>query len=254
MLRQLHPQQFPRIEDLLFRLIGPASLEWLYHFETAKDKIVVYSSQGMKDCMIILKDANVLIVTDSHETLKDFLRKLDVRKSYAFRSSEWMASTITERFPPKDSDYRGVVLLTYSVGGKDFRSQVDNRHTTRVLTDNDADEVIANSGRHWSPEFIRERVRKGSFYGVYEAGKLVSWLGTIWESEKACEIGFAFTREEHRGKGMMKTLASILTEKILDKGKTPLLHTVQENKAAIRAYQSVGYSLKTREWAYFYNP
>jgi hypothetical protein len=254
MLRQLHPQQFSRIEDSLSQLIGSASLEWLYHFETARNRIVVYSSQNLKECMIIFDEINVLIVTSSRAVLQDFLKKLDVRKSYAFRCPEWMVTTVLERFPPKNSEPRGVILLTYTASEEGFRRYTDSQHLTGILTEDDAHEVIAHSGNHWSPEFIRERIRKGSFYGVYTTNKLVSWLGTIWESSKACEIGFAFTRTEYRGKGMMKTLTSLLTEKILCKGKIPLLHTVQENNAAITTAQSLGYNLKAREWAYFYNP
>jgi predicted GNAT family acetyltransferase len=186
--------------------------------------------------------------------LQDSLEKLDKHKSYAFRCSEWMTAAVLERFPPKNREHKGVILLTYTASEEDFRRYIDSHHFTRILTDDDAHEVLANSGSHWSPEFIRERIRKGSFYGVYTANKLVSWLGTIWESGKACEIGFAFTRPEYRRKGMMKTLTSILTEKILGKGKIPLLHTVQENDSAIRMAQSLGYDLKAREWAYFYNP
>lgn len=254
MLRQLHPQQFSRIEDSLSQLIGPASLEWLYHFETARDRIVAYSSQNLKDCMMIFDEINVLIATSSRTILQDFLKKLDMRKSYAFRCPEWMSATVLESFPPKNSEHRGVILLTYTASEEDFRRYVDNRHLTKILTDDDAHEVIAHSANHWSPEFIREMIRKGSFYGVYTTNKLVSWLGMMWESRKACEIGFAFTRIEYRGKGMMKTLTSVLTEKILCKRKIPLLHTVQENHAATGTAQSLGYDLKAREWAYFYNP
>jgi len=254
-LRRLHPNEYAKIEDLMLRELGPASLEWLYYFETEKDRIIVYSSESLEDCMTILEGVNIVIVTDSQATLQDFLRKLDAQKSCAFRCPEWMAPTIMGRFPPKSADYRGVVLLTYSVNEKDFRSYVDDRYTVRILSEGDAEEVtVVYSKSHWSPEFIRERIRKGAFYGIYEANKLVSWLGTIWESKKAYEIGFAFTKEECRRKGLMKTLTSILTEKALSKGKIPLLHTVKENLPAIRVAQSLGYSLKAKEWAYFYNP
>jgi 5-bromo-4-chloroindolyl phosphate hydrolysis protein len=79
-LRQL-PQQFSRVEDCLWQLIGPASLEWLYHFEKARDKIVAYSSQNLKDCMIIFDETSVLIVTSSQMILQDSLEKLDTQKS-----------------------------------------------------------------------------------------------------------------------------------------------------------------------------
>jgi len=133
-LRRLHPNEYAKIEDLMLRELGPASLEWLYCFETEKDRIVVYSSESLEDCMTILEGVNIVIVTDSQATLQDFLRKLDAQKSYAFRCPEWMAPTIMGRFPPKSADYRGVVLLTYSVNEKDFRSYVDDRYTVRILS------------------------------------------------------------------------------------------------------------------------
>jgi len=49
----------------MLRELGPASLEWLYYFETEKDRIVVYSSESLKDCMTILEGVNIVIVTDS---------------------------------------------------------------------------------------------------------------------------------------------------------------------------------------------
>jgi predicted GNAT family acetyltransferase len=204
--------------------------------------------------MIVFEGVNVLLVTSSQIVLQNCLKTLDGQKSYAFRCPEWMASTVLERFPPKSAEHSGVVLLTCTVNAKDFTKYSCDRHLIRILTDDDADEVIAHSENHWSSEFIRERIGKGSFYGICENDELVSWAGTLWESKKACEIGFAFTTDEHRGKGMMKNLASILTEEILGKGKVPLLHTVQDNSAAMGTSQSLGYSPKVREWAYFYNP
>jgi len=133
-LRRLHPNEYAKIEDLMLRKLGPASLEWLYYFETEKDRIIVYSSESLEDCMTILEGVNIVIVMDSQATLQDFLRKLDAQKNYAFRCPEWMAPTIMGRFPPNSADYRGVVLLTYSVNEKDFRSYVDDRYTVRILS------------------------------------------------------------------------------------------------------------------------
>ena len=145
-------------------------------------------------------------------------------------------------------------MLTYSVDKADFKCQEDSRFTIEVLREEDAREVIVHAAHAWSPEFIRERIRRRSFRGVYEGRKLVSWLGTLWEGANASEIGFAFTRKEHRGRGMMKTLTSLLTEEVLHEGKVPILHTVQENLPAVRVVESLGYSLKAREWAYFWTP
>ena len=253
MIRKLHPRQYSKVESVLLHLLDAASLEWLYHFEAARDKIVVYRDKSFKDCMLIFGKINVLIVTDSQAILEDFLKKLDAAKGYGFRCPEWMAPTIMEKFPPKETDYKGIVLLTYSSSKDEFVKYSGVHHIVRVLSEDDANEVIAYSSHHWSPVFIRERVKKGVFYGIYQANELISWVGTIWESKIACEIGFAFTKEGHRGEGLMKTLTSVITEKILQGQKIPILHTVETNTPAIRVAESLGYNLRAREWAYFYN-
>lgn len=252
-IHRLPSDQYSRVKDSLFHLLGVASLEWLHYFDVAKDKIVVYYTENLKDYMLILNEANVLIATDSQIILEDFLKQLETQKGYAFRCKEWMASTIMERFPPKKQNYNGVVLLTYATSKKDFVKYADTRYTIRILKESDTPEVVSNSGHHWSPEFILERIEKGAFYGIYRGKELISWLGVIWESDRACEIGFAFTKEQHRNKGLMKTLASSVTEKMLQKGKIPILHTVETNIQARRLAESLGYSIKVREWAYFYN-
>jgi predicted GNAT family acetyltransferase len=52
----------------------------------------------------------------------------------------------------------------------------------------------------------------------------------------------------------MKILTSALSEKVIRKGKIPLIHTVETNIPAIKVAENLGYDLKAREWAYFYNP
>jgi predicted GNAT family acetyltransferase len=253
MIRKLHPKQYSQVESLLLHMFDAASLEWLYHFETARDKIVAYSSKNLKDGMLIFGEINVLILTDSQAILEGFLNKLDTEKGYGFRCLEWMAPIIMEKFPPKEADYKGIVLLTYSCSEDEFVKYTDAQYVVRVLSEDDANEVTTYSRHHWSPDFIRERIKKGLFYGIYQANELISWLGTIWESKRACEIGFAFTKEKHRGRGLMKILTSVVTEKTLQNRKIPIFHTAETNIPAIRVAESLGYDLRAREWAYFYN-
>jgi predicted GNAT family acetyltransferase len=127
-------------------------------------------------------------------------------------------------------------------------------YDVRVLSEKDASEVITRSSGRWDPSFVREKIRKGVFRGIYQGDKTISWLGVIWESEKACEIGFAFTKEEHRSKGLMKILTSTMTQEILQRGKIPLFHTTETNVPVMKIAESLGYTLSAREWAYFYNP
>jgi len=252
-IRLVSPEQYSKVKSLLFDLLGVASFESLHQFDVAANDILVCCTDNFKDCMVIFRKINVLIVTSSKTVLEGFLKKLGREKGYAFRCPEWMAPTVLKRFPPKEAEYKGVVLLTYATSRNDFKKHSNVQFNVRILCEDNANEVTSILGDNWSPESIRERIKKGLFYGVYEGNKPISWLGTIWESDKACEIGFAYTREGYRGKGLMKTLTSFITGRILEKGKIPILHTVETNTPAIKIAESLGYGVKAREWAYFYN-
>ena len=253
-VRRLNPNQYSRLGDSLLRELGPAGLEWSRDLEAPRDRVRVYCTDGLRHFMLIVRETNVLIATDSPGILDGLLRKLDPKKDYAFRCQEWMAPAVLGRFPPKRPGHAGVVLLTFATGEDEFSGFSDARYAGRVLGEDDADEVMASSGPRWGPEFVRERIRKGEFRGIFEGGHLVSWLGTVWESDRACELGFAFTKEEHRGQGLMKVLASAITEEVLRRRKTPLLHTVEGNLPAKRVAESLGFRVKGREWAYDYSP
>ncbi len=150
---------------------------------------------------ILHRGVNVFITTDSEAALRVFLTVLDEDKGYTFRCSEWMAPIIMEKFKPKEEDYRGIILLTYYTDKNMFRRYTDSRYSAQPLSEDAAEEILAHARRSFTLEFIRERIRKSHFYGIYETGELVSWVGTLWESNEACEIGFAYTEEEYREKG-----------------------------------------------------
>ena len=253
MIHKLDSEHYSSVKNLLRRRCSVAALEWLNELDSEKEKIEIYTEDedSLRGCMILHKGINVFITTDSEATLKEFLGVLDKDKQYAFRCPEWAAPIVMGKFKPREESYAGVILLTYYTDKNRFRRYTDPRYSAQPLSEDAAEEILARARRGFTLEFIRERIRKGYFYGVYDKSALVSWVGTLWESEEACEVGFAFTKEEYRGKGLMKIVASVVTEKVLEEGKIPILHTVETNITAVRAYEALGYRLGTREWAYF---
>lgn len=250
-IHELEPDEYSKVEHLLRRRCGVATLEWLSLFEAEKEKFEVYVEDDLKGCMILHGGVNVFISTDSESALREFLAVLDEERGYAFRCSEWMAPIIMEKFKPKEESYAGVILLTYCTDENTFRKYTDSRYSAQPLSEDAAEEILAHTRRGFTLEFIRERIRKGNFYGIYDKDELVSWVGTLWESNEACEVGFAYTKEKHKGKGLIKILISVATEAVLNEGRVPIAHTIETNIPAIKALETLGYSLATREWAYY---
>lgn len=250
MICKMGSEQYYSVKDLLHRRCGVAAQEWLHLLNRERRKVEVYIEDSFKGCMILHKGVNVFIATDSETTLREFLAVLDEKEGYAFRCSEWMAPLVTERFKPGEEDYTGVILLTYYTDKNMFRKYTDPRYSAQPISEDATKEIQVHARRGFTQEFIRERIRKGYFYSIYEKNELISWVGTLWEREEACEVGFAYTKEEHRGKGLIKIVASVVTEKVLMEGKVPVAHTVETNIPAKKALKGLGYRLAAREWAY----
>jgi RimJ/RimL family protein N-acetyltransferase len=251
MICRIGSEQYYRVKDLLRRRCSVAAQEWLHLLNRERGGVEVYIENSFKGCMILHKGVNVFIATDSETTLREFLAVLDEKKGYAFRCAEWMAPLVTERFKPGEEDYTGVILLTYYTDENIFRKYTDPRYSAQPISEDAVEDIQAHARRGFTQEFIRERIRQGYFYGIHEKNELVSWVGTLWESEEACEIGFAYTKEEHRGKGLIKIVASVVTEKVLVEGRVPVAHTVETNIPAMKALERLGYRLAAREWAYY---
>lgn len=244
-------EEYSTVEDLLRRRCSVAALEWLHLLDNEKGRCEVYVEEGFKGCMVLHGGVNVFITADSEATLGEFLAVLDGERSYAFRCSEWMAPKVMEKSKPKGEGYTGVILLTYYTNESLFRRYTDPRYSAQPLSEDSAEEILVHARQGFTLEFIRERIRNSRFYGIYDKNELISWVGTLWESDEACEVGFAYTKERHRGKGLIKILISLATEQVLNRGHVPIAHTIETNISAVKALETLGYSLATREWAYY---
>lgn len=237
------------------RHAGIASLEWIRHIDEDRERVEIYvNKKPIEGYMMLHRNVNVFIRTDSEAVLRGFLSLLSKDREYAFRCLEWMSDLVMKFFKPHKNGYTGVILLTYFTDKSMFKRYIDPNYVVKPLSEDSAEEILRYTRRPYTLEFVRNRIAKGCFYGIYDNQELVSHIGTLWETKEACEIGFVYTKEKHRGKGLAKILTSTVTDRILKEGKIPLLHTVETNTSAIKVYESLGYKLGAREWAYFYIP
>lgn len=91
----------------------------------------------------------------------------------------------------------------------------------------------------------------GSYYGIFNNGKLVSIAGERMKMNNFTEVSAIITHPDHTGKGYAKQLTSYVVNTIFDEGKTPFLHVVESNTGAIKLYEKLGFV--TRRKMSFWN-
>lgn len=81
----------------------------------------------------------------------------------------------------------------------------------------------------------------GTYYGYYQQTKLIATAGERIQLDTFTELSAIVTHPEHRGMGWAKKLIVQATQQIFSLGKTPFLHVLSTNKAAIGLYQKLGF-------------
>jgi predicted GNAT family acetyltransferase len=65
--------------------------------------------------------------------------------------------------------------------------------------------------------------------------------GERLQPEDFVEVSGICTHPDFRGRGLAAALTRIVTQRILDEGKTPFLHAYASNTGAISVYQKLGF-------------
>jgi ribosomal protein S18 acetylase RimI-like enzyme len=124
---------------------------------------------------------------------------------------------------------------------------------TDVVSD-DAFETLSASHANEMLELVA-RTRPGPFMarthelGTYlgerdDAGTLVAMAGERMRGGGYTEVSAVCTDAEHRGRGLAHRLVRAVAAGIVARGETPMLHVLDDNTAARRVYESLGF--KTR--------
>lgn len=102
------------------------------------------------------------------------------------------------------------------------------------------------------PDFFSpSMLEQGVFFGIREQGTLVSVAGThlVSREESVGAVGNVYTRRDRRGRGLGGQVTSAVTAELLRMGlRTIGLNVNQQNTAAIRVYERLGY----RKYCAFY--
>ena len=113
------------------------------------------------------------------------------------------------------------------------------------LSDADAAEMLALATLTEPGPFTLRAQALGAFFGVKEDGRLVAMAGERLKQDGFCEISGVCTHPDARGRGLARRLSVFMTHRLIDRGETPYLHAYATNRAAIRLYESIGFTLRS---------
>jgi predicted GNAT family acetyltransferase len=86
----------------------------------------------------------------------------------------------------------------------------------------------------------------GSFWGIRREGRLVAMAGERMKIPGMTEVSGVATHPDWRGHGFARALSAFVASEITQRGETPFLHAFADNAAAIRLYETLGFTIRTQ--------
>jgi len=124
-----------------------------------------------------------------------------------------------------------------------------NSPKVEVLGPVDIPEMLALTALTEPGPFRARTAELGGFFGIREAGRLAAMTGQRLALETTdgtgiTEISAVCTHPDFRGRGYARILVAAVAEAIRQRGEIPILHVLASNAAAIKVYESVGFSIR----------
>ncbi|RYG15537.1 MAG: GNAT family N-acetyltransferase [Chitinophagaceae bacterium] len=98
--------------------------------------------------------------------------------------------------------------------------------------------------------FKSKTIVLGNYIGVFQEEKLVAMAGHRFNPTPYIEISAVCTHPDHLGKGYAYLLLCAQIKRILAKGEVPFLHVRNDNEAAVKLYEKLGFVIRTAMIAY----
>lgn len=161
------------------------------------------------------------------------------------------------------TDHKISTLLNMEVDRPRFKPQI--KHQPKKMTVDEYDtfgrlsakvqEELVSGLYPPSPEHMVESLKRGRLaYGIYEGGELVSFAcgGPNPIAENQSYVSPVYTSPEFRGRGYVTSICSALVDELLDKSEKVTLGVSENNPAAIRAYEKIGFTRTEHKFLAFW--
>jgi GNAT superfamily N-acetyltransferase len=114
----------------------------------------------------------------------------------------------------------------------------------RQLSSADVPEMLALTNLTEPGPFRKRTIELGTYYGIFEEGKLVAMAGERMSLPGFVEVSAVCTHPDVRGRGFARKLTLTVMHDILSHGRTPFLHVFADNHSAIRLYERLGFTVR----------
>ncbi|MFI5493789.1 GNAT family N-acetyltransferase [Actinoplanes sp. NPDC051859] len=128
--------------------------------------------------------------------------------------------------------------------GADYRGAADPEAVE--LTAADLPEVLDLVARTRPGPFRDRTVDLGTYLGIRRGGALVALAGERMRLPGHTEISAVCTDDTYRGTGLATRLVGAVAAGIRARGEVPFLHVAETNTGAIRLYERLGFTPRTR--------
>jgi predicted GNAT family acetyltransferase len=113
------------------------------------------------------------------------------------------------------------------------------------LGDADALEMIELAELTRPGPFRARTHTMSQFFGIRREGRLVAMAGERLRLPGFSEVSGVCSHPDWRGHGFARALSIFIASRITGRGETPFLHAWADNVAAIRLYETLGFTLRS---------
>jgi ribosomal protein S18 acetylase RimI-like enzyme len=113
------------------------------------------------------------------------------------------------------------------------------------LADEDIPEMIQLTALTKPGPFEKRTRELGAFFGIRREGRLVAMAGERMKLPGFTEVSAVCTHPDHLGHGYAAALMTKVIEGIRERGETPMLHVLSDNRRAISLYERLGFKQRT---------
>lgn len=171
------------------------------------------------------------------------------QQEFVMLAREFPAGTVRATFAPK----KITLPDAWTIGGgmAIFQMVHDGRHVVTKrpdlispLNDNHIDAMLQLTKLTNPGPFNRRTIDFGNYFGCFDNDQLVAMAGHRLQLADYTEISAVCTDPRYSGKGYAKALLTWHITRIIESGKTPILHVKTENISAIGLYESLGFRIR----------